>query len=100
MVAHNLVRYRFGKPLVLRAASASKWSDPSVGSEACARWAVMRAQTTPYYSVSLDATRLGGLDVLHFAINLPALDLTDWAPQQAPQPIDKLVNFDLRKATL
>ena len=84
MVAENLVRYRPGKPLVLQPKSASRWNDPTVGVEACSRWALMRSQVTSFYSVSLDATRLGGLDVLWLAVNLPELNLSDWAPQQVP----------------
>ena len=82
-VCKSLLQVAHNKGL-LRSQTGQKWSDPTVGREAMARWAMMRAQRACYYSVALDATRLDGAETLYFAVNMPELHLSGWSPQQAP----------------
>ena len=64
--------------------SFNKWADPYVQQSLLARMDLLRSYWWSMISVSCDATRLGGLDVLWLAVQFPELNLADWSPPQAP----------------
>ena len=90
-VCQGLVRFSYNR-MGLKPKTGNKWTDPTFGQEACARWRYLQSLVTDHYSICLDATRLGGLDTLFLALHLPQYNLTGWCPQQAPDTVVKHAN--------
>ncbi len=83
-VCRNLLRFRHVKGA--SAKNANKWMDPVVMQTLAKQRARIEELRPATIGVTLDATRLSGLDTLWLALCLVKEGLCCWLPPQAPFP--------------
>ena len=77
---------RFASQPELNPRLVNRFVHKDIASASGALWMALSECSSLWVNVALDATRLGGLDVLHLLITLPEFGVSWWSPAQAQIP--------------